>query len=137
MPLGVTPFVDSLADNYNSYPRAATVAASAARTTVQDFGDTECRGAGGLIVLIDVTAWTAGSITVTVNGVTPQGKTYPLLASAAIVATGVVKLSISPSLTAVANSKANELLPDLVRIHVAVADATPITYAISAVLTPS
>lgn len=134
--MAVTPFVDTLADNANSYPRAATVAASAARTTAQDFGDSETRGAGGLCVIVEVTAWTAGSITVTIQGVTPTGATYTILTSAALVATGVVRLRVSPSLVAVTNLAANDLVPDKFRVHVAVADATPITYSISAYLTP-
>lgn len=137
MPLGVTAFVDSIAESYASLPRAGTVAASAARTTVQDFGDQETRGAVGLIVLVEVTAWTAGSITVTINGVSPTGTVYPLLTSAALVATGLVRLQVSSNLIAAANTKAQECLPDKFRIHVAVADATPITYSISAVLTLS
>lgn len=134
--MALTAFADTLADNDNSYPRAATVAPSASRTTAQDFGDSETRGAGGLGVIVEVTAWTAGSITVTVQGVTPTGAVYPLLVSAAIAATGITRLRVSPSLLAVANQVANDLVPDRIRIHVAVADATPITYSISAFLTP-
>src|SRR5258705_233218 len=66
----------------------------------------------------------------------PASTAYTLLASAAIGATGLTRLRISPNLAAVANAAANDLVPDKVRIHVAVADATPITYSISAVLVP-
>lgn len=134
--MAVTAPVDTLVDNVNAYPKSGTIAASAARTTAQDFGDIGTTGASGLEVYVEVTAWTSGSITVTVQGVTPAGTVYTLLASAAIGATGLTRLRISPSLAAAANAAANDLVPDKVRIHVAVADATPITYSISAVLTP-
>lgn len=137
MPVGVTPFGDTIVDNYNAYPKSGIVAPSAARTTLQNFGDASCVGAGGLIVVVEITAFTAGSITVTINGVTPTGTLYPILVSAALAATGVTRLQISPSLTAVANLKANDLLPDVIRITVGVGGAQSITYSISAVLAPA
>lgn len=137
MPLGVTPFADQIADNQISYPKLGLVCASAARTTAQDFGDGSCTGASGIIVLVNVTAWTAGSLTVSVLGYTALGATYTIATTAALVATGVVRLRISPGLTAAANQTVADLVPDRIRIHCAVADATPITYDISLVLTAS
>lgn len=136
MPVGVTPPVDPIVDNVNVYPHGGTVCATAARTTAQDFGDLRPSGARALQVAINVTAFTAGSVTVTIQGVLPDGTTYTILASTALAATGVVRLIVSPDMLAVANKVANDIVPDTVRIHCAVADATPITYGIFACLTP-
>jgi hypothetical protein len=246
--------VDTLHDNENAYPRAATIAASTARTASEDFGDINCVGAGGLIVYVEqsvigtsqsfVTAaaptlpftssagaltsfkfnsveytlpagtyttlatlaaavngalnvatrfdtvvtvsvdpngtslrftsvptgvhaeafaagtthdalaalgitagWTiahtsagaadgVSATTVTIQGVTPAGTAYTLLASATITAVGLTRLRVSPSLLASPNAVANDLVPDTIRVSVAQANTNPVTYTISAVLTP-
>lgn len=130
--------VDTLHDYAGAYPRSGRIAASTSRTASEDFGDIDCVGAGGIVVYVEVTSLHADtpSITVTIQGVTPDGTAYTLLASAAIAATGLTRLRVAPSLTAVANAAANDLVPDKVRIHVVNADAKAIDYTISAVLTP-
>lgn len=137
MPVPTRP-VDTLHDNAISYPKSCRIAASADRTVSEDFGDIDCVGAGGLIVYVEVSSIHADtpSITVTIQGVTPDGTAYTLLASAAIAATGITRLRVAPSLAVVTNQAANDLVPDKVRIHVVNADAKTITYTISAVLTP-
>jgi hypothetical protein len=79
---------------------------------------------------IDVTAWSAGSLTVTIQGKDPtSGQLYTILASAALVATGTVVLRVGSGLTAAANLVANDVLPKEIVIDFNHADATSITYS--------
>lgn len=84
------------------------------------------------LFFIDVTALTAGaSITFTISGVSPtHGATeYTILASAAITATGLTVLRVSPHLTAAANTIAKDILPASIKVSVAVADTKSVTYS--------
>lgn len=118
-------------------PVTGTVAASAARTTAQDFIIDNEDGTQ-LIVVIDMTAVSgAGSLVFTVRGYDPaSNKTYDLLVSSAIVGVSTVVLQVSPNIAAVANTKANSVLPEQIVIHVGVATADSMTYSIGAVLCP-
>lgn len=104
---------------------------SAARTTLQTTGDIDTGGSPFLNVVVDITAYTSGNITVTIQGKdTASGKYYTLLASAALGAVATTRLKVGPQITAAANTIAQDYLPAFIRIAVAVADATPITYSI-------
>ncbi|MFI9817578.1 hypothetical protein [Saccharothrix variisporea] len=116
-------------------PGPFAVLPSAARTASPDtyeFDASRAR-ANGLHLIIDVTAITATpSVTVTVQGVDRvSGKTYTILQSAAITATGTTVLKIGPGLTAAANLVANDLLPPVFRIVAAHGDADSATYSIA------
>lgn len=135
-PVGVRT-ADRFSAGTADLPITGTVAKSAAFTTAQDFFlDNE--DGRGLIVVVNMTAVSgAGSLVFTVQGYDPASNTvYPILSSVAVVAPGQTILQVSPDLTAVANLKANSLLPEQVVIHVAVATADSMTYSIGAVLTP-
>lgn len=80
------------------------------------------------VIILNVSAYTSGSLTVAVSGVSSSGYTYPILTSAAIAATGVVPLRISPALTASANAVTNDILPRT--IQVAVSGTFSATYGI-------
>lgn len=120
-----------------AYPAGDVVFPSQARTaspTPVTFGTL---GARGLILVISVTAISATpSVTFVIRGVTPDGVEYDILSSAAITAVGVTRLQVHPSLAAAANAKANDLVPDRVKIVATHADADSITYSVTAVLTP-
>lgn len=97
-------------------------------------------GAGGVVVIIDVTAVAnSPSVVFTVQGKDRvSGKYYDLLASAAITATGTTRLRIHPDLTASANAAASDLLPDIWRVKAvggASAGAT-MTFTVGACLVP-
>lgn len=112
---------------------------SAARTTAPDTQEFELPSrARALHLVIDATAITATpSITVTVSGVDRvSGKTYTLLAGAAITAVSTQILKIGPALTASANAVANDYLPPIIRVSVAHGDADSITYSIGGLLCP-
>lgn len=112
-----------------------TIVSSAARAT----GDTETwdweqAESQGLVVVIDVTALTAGaSLVFTIQGVDPvSGATWDILASAAVVATGTTVLKVHPALTASANAVAKDVVPARVRVKVVPADTKSVTYTIGA-----
>lgn len=109
----------------------ASILPSAARTTLQATGDMDTGGSQFLNVVVDITAYTSGNITVTIQGKdTASGKYYTLLTSAALGAAATTRLKVGPTITAAANTIAQDYLPAFVRISVAVADATSITYSI-------
>lgn len=86
------------------------------------------------LFFIDVTALTAGaSITFTIYGLAPSNAStaYTILASAAITATGLTVLRVSPQLTAAANTIAKDMLPAAIKVIVAVADTKSVTYSMS------
>lgn len=84
------------------------------------------------IILINVSAVTGGTLTVTINGRSANLYTYPILAASAIATVSLVALRIGPGLTPVANLTANESLPRTVQV-VATVTGT-ITYGIDYIL---
>jgi len=123
------------------------VAPSAARTTAQTFPTPSSadgypafknNGWTGIKVVIDVTAGTSGfSITPTIKGYDKtSGKTWTLLAGAAISSASTVIMTVFPAATAVTNVTANDELPESFQITMAVADAKSVTYSIGAHLIP-
>lgn len=113
--------------------------ASAARTatTVSDYVTNVVNGQQ-LAVVIDVTdvGEDSPSITATIQGFDPTtGKTWTILASAAISTVSTTVLRVSPHLTASANAIAKDIIPGMFRVSVAHDDADEITYAIGYSLT--
>lgn len=103
---------------------------SAARTATHSITfSTPCLGG---IFIIDVTAVTATpSVTFTIAGVDPASdKTWTILASAAITATGTTVLRIHPDLTAAANTIAKDMLPQAIKVTATHADTDSITYTL-------
>lgn len=90
-----------------------------------------CESMQGLFY-INVTATDATpSVVFTIAGVTPNGSAvYTILESAAITATGLTVLRVSPHLTAAANTIAKDMLPSDLKITATHADADSITYAV-------
>lgn len=115
--------------------RAFTVLPSAARTASPDTFEYEgARGVVGLVLVVDATAVTATpALTVSVLGVDrASGKTWTVLASAAIATVSTTILKVRPGLTAAANSVANDALPPVFRIVCSHGDADSITYSVGA-----
>lgn len=113
-----------------------TVLASGARTATPADVELQNAGARGVVLVIDVTAYTAtGSLTVTLKGKDPlSGKVYTLLASAAINAVGTTVLKVYPGLTAAANAVANDHLPKTWVVSAVHGNAVSLTYSIGALL---
>jgi hypothetical protein len=115
-----------------------TILGSVARTatpTIDDFILPEQPGerAGGLIVVIDVTAIAATpSVVFDIVAVDQlSGKSPILLSSAAITATGTTLLQIGPGMLAVANLVADSNVPPVVSVIATHADADSITYTVA------
>jgi len=90
-----------------------------------------CESGQGLF-FIDCTALTAtGSIVFTIAGVSPSGTAYTILTSAAITATGMTVLRVSPQLTAAANTIAKDMLPAALKITATHANGVAVTYSMS------
>ena len=115
-----------------------TVFASAARTATPTPATYRVsRGdASGLVVVIDATAVTdTPSVVFTIVGVDEvSGKTWTVLASAAVATVSTVVLRVNPSLTAVTNLTAKDVVPTYWRVTAVHGDADPITYSVSAYL---
>lgn len=107
---------------------------SVARTTTPDTKEFEIPlGAQGLTLVIDATAVTSTpSVTFAIQGVDRvSGKTWAILTSAAITATGTTVLRVSPHLTAAANTIAKEHVPPVIRVVATHGDADSITYSVA------
>lgn len=114
-------------------PRAeGTILDSAGRTATNNsewYTNADYRGGH---FIIDVTAVVSSpSVTFTIQGYdTASGKTYTVLASAAITGTGTTVLKVYPGLTASANAVANDVLPRVWRIVATHSNANSITYSV-------
>jgi hypothetical protein len=79
--------------------------------------------------VVDTTVFGTGSVTVTIQGLDPtSGKYYTMLASAAIVATGTVVLTVFPG-APVGNVSANDQLPATWRLLATANNANSQTYS--------
>ena len=87
----------------------------------------------GIKVFVNISAITAGSAVVTIQGKDPSGNYYTVLASASLTATGETVLTVYPGTTAAANSVANDVLPRQWRVSVAVTTG-PVNMNVSACL---
>ena len=86
----------------------------------------------GLMVVIDITAITAGSLTVTIEGVDrASGKVFTVLASAALAGVATTVLKVYPGGVVTANLSANDHVPPVFDIKAAIVTG-PVTATISA-----
>jgi hypothetical protein len=111
----------------------STVLPSAARTATPDTFEYEfSRTPHSVVLVTDATAIAATpSVTVSLLGVDrASGKTWTILAGAAITAVSTQVLKVGPGLTAAANSVANDVIPPVLRISAVHGDADSITYSI-------
>ena len=84
-----------------------------------------------LALVVNISAFTSGTVTVSVSGQTASGYPYPIITSAALAATGTTVLRIGQALTAVANTTVNDLVPQ--NLLITVSGAFVATYGIDAV----
>lgn len=113
---------------------------SAARTADPDTQEFEAMGVRyrGLYVVIDMTAVTAlQSVTFTIQGVDRvSGKTFNILASAALDAVATTDLRVGPGITAVANREEDQYLPPIFRIVSDHSSTGSFTYSVGGILCP-
>lgn len=115
---------------------SSVLAPSAARIADATFVGPLNYESKGLILIIDVTAIVdTPSVVFTIQGVDPaSGKTWTILASAAIVGTGTTVLRVYPGLTPAANLVASDIMPVQWQVLADHNDADSITYSLGAVL---
>ncbi len=105
--------------------------ASAARTADTTSGVTQTFPAKGVHVIINVTVWTAGSITPHIQGYDVVSNSYyDILVGAAIGATGQTILKVGPGITPTANVAVADLLPANWRVLLHPSTVDPITYSV-------
>lgn len=124
--------------NITGVDRSIPLLPSAARTATPDtFELTETGRYTALVVVLDVTAVVSTpSVTVAVVGVDrASGKTWPLVTSAAVAATGTTVLKVSPGITPVTNVAVADILPPTIRVVVTHGNANSITYTVAAHVT--
>lgn len=126
----------------NQYVRAAaptdlTILASGARTTTQTGSDQSSAGYRGVKVVLDVTTPGTGSITLTIQAKdAASGKYYTLLAGAAVTTTTTNVYTVYPTITAVSNVIAQDVLTSTWRVLVTANNANSMTYSVGAALLP-
>lgn len=105
---------------------------SAARTaTTLNSADQVNNAAIYIHCILDTTAFTSGTVTLTIQGKDPgSGKYYTLLAGAAVgsVSTNVYK--VGPGLPVASNVSANDVLPTVWRVSIAGASTPISTYSV-------
>lgn len=110
---------------------AATLLASAGRTSIQTSADIPTYNFKALTVILDVTSAGTGSITVTINGKDPaSGKYYLLLSGAAVVTAVTNPYHVGPGIAASANVSVSSFLPAIIQIVVTHNNANSITYSV-------
>ncbi len=80
------------------------------------------------VIIVNISAFTSGSLTVAINGITSSGYSYPILTSAALAAVAVTPLRIFPGATASANAVANDMVPRSLQVVTTVSGT--LTYGI-------
>ncbi len=111
-----------------------SVAASASRTVATTFGNFVNVNHRTLHIIVDVTVIGADSLVIDIEGreLFPPFGFYPLLTSAAIIATGTTVLKIGVGFTPIANLTANDMITAVWRVVGTPAGVDPITYSINA-----
>lgn len=105
---------------------ASTVVSAAGTVTKQ----VDTAGARSCVVVINVTAFSTGTLTVTVSGLSAQGVPWTILASTALAAVATTTLKIGPGLPVAANASANDVVPGNLQISAAAATSPSLTYTI-------
>lgn len=108
------------------------VVIAAGTTTTQSNVALTTYNARSMVIVVNVSAVSGGSITVTINGTTSSSYVYPLLTSAALNTVAVTPLRIFPGSSPSANAVANDVVPRNVTVTVTVTGT--ITYGVDYVL---
>lgn len=115
-------------------PLMTLTAAGVGTTTSSDYSV----GSGvGVMLYVNITTITGTSptLTVTLQGISPQGVVYTILASAALNSAAQTVLRVYPGLTAAANLVASDVLPAKWNVKAVIGGTTPaVTATISAVV---
>ena len=109
-----------------------TLLASAVRAATNTTADQTRVTETGLHIIINMIAVPGvDTVTCTLQGQDSLGNYYTILASAAIVATGVTVLRVIPGVTVAANLAASDSIPDVWRINCTHSAGTNFTYTVT------
>ena len=127
-----------MALNYMNKSYNVEVLPSALRTADPTISSFTSRGCKGIVLVVNVTAVDTEpvpSVTFTIKGKDSiSGKTFTLLASAAVSTTGTKVYRVYPNLTASNNLIANDVLTETWTVTAVHGNAGDITYSIGALL---
>lgn len=116
----------------NSYAGMDIILASAARTTATNSVDIYRTTETGIHVIFTITAQPgSGSITPEIDAKDSLGNYYPILIGTALTTTGTTILKVGPGIGAVSNGASADMLPDIYRVHVSVANSASYTYSVT------
>lgn len=105
------------------------ITATAATTT--QVGEGACRQGAGVIVVLDVTAGAALSLTLSIKGKdTASDKYWNILSSVVVAGVGTTIYKVYPGITPVANQAVADLIPDIFQVEVVHGNATAATYTV-------
>lgn len=128
MPRGLSEIFNEAYPESGTY---GTLLTSLARTTSQTGNDITNPRARGVKVVVDITASSSPSNTITIQGKdVVSGKYYTLLASAALTGNGTTILTVFPGAPVSANVSANDGLPAVWRVIVTAGNSNSATYSI-------
>ena len=111
------------------------VAGGATATTTTDLVLSPGCESRGLVLAINISAFTSGTLTVTVSGVTSSAYTYTIVASAALGSAATTTLRISPGITAATNVSVSDVVPQIVQVVATVSGGGVLAYGIDYILT--
>ena len=126
------------ADIFVKVPLASQVAlASAARTTDTSVVITTVNPQKCGQFVVNITAYTAGSLTAHIQNYSPVTDTYyDVLVSTALAATGTTILKVCPGITAAANLSVADFLSPRFKIYLHPSTSDAITYSVGMNLVP-
>jgi len=112
------------------------ILASAAQTATTVNTPVQLNGARKCVhVVVNVTSFTSGTYTPTVQGYDAVANVYyTLLTGAAIAGTGTTVLKVCPSITPAANVAVSDMLPPAWRVTLAGASTPSMTFSVDALL---
>jgi hypothetical protein len=113
---------DAMMNNTTGVVLATGTTTSSAGVTITTYN------ASKAVIVVNISAFTSGSLTVAINGISSSGYSYPILTSTALSATGVTPLRIFPSATPSANAVANDMVPRSLQVVTTVSGT--LTYGI-------
>jgi hypothetical protein len=109
-----------------------TALASAARTAAINSADLTNYNWKGAHIIVNVSSYTSGTLTVTIQGKDPiSGSYYSILVGAGITSAGITILKVYPGILAAPNAAASDIIPRTWRVSCSAVSAT---YSVAAVL---
>jgi len=119
----------------NNQDGITLINASSVTTTQTSTQQTNYNGRGAIIIFTMIDASASPSVTLSITGVEPvTGSTWTILTGSAITANGVHVYRVYPSLTAVANTTASDIIPRTWEVTATANNSNSGTYKVNAII---